>query len=343
MKLLIRKFVGRTTLSKAPQEITTLHSNGAKLASSLPLFIVFNATSGAHDKLQAVSTIERVLSEVKREYKLFKIDRPQQIPTIAQAAVDQAVERNGAVIVAGGDGTINAVAAVALPTGQPFGLLPQGTFNYSCRAHAIPLDTEAALRALLSGRIKPIQVGRVNDRLFLVNASLGLYPQLLEDREQFKKQFGRKRFIAALAGLISLVRYRGQLQLQIEHDGREETIRTPTVFVGNNPLQLKQVGLPEVNAVQQRRLAAVIVRPVSGMAMLWLALRGAMGRLRNAHNVRDFPFSAMTVRLAGRSRTIKVATDGEIAWLTSPLRFTVDHQSLQLIVPVTAPQTISEP
>jgi diacylglycerol kinase family enzyme len=56
-------------------------------------------------------------------------------------------------------------------------VLPQGTFNYFSRTHGIPLDTTDATRALLAGMIRPVQVGLLNDRVFLVNASLGLYPR----------------------------------------------------------------------------------------------------------------------------------------------------------------------
>ena len=48
-----------------------------------------------------------------------------------------------------------------------------------------------------------MQVGLVNDRVFLVNASLGLYAKLLEDREAFKAQYGRHRWVAFWSGLLT--------------------------------------------------------------------------------------------------------------------------------------------
>jgi hypothetical protein len=90
------------------------------------------------------------------------------------------------VVAAGGDGTINTVAHEAVRQGCLFGVLPQGTFNYFGRTHGIPEDLAEAVRALLRARVTPVQVGMVNDRIFLVNASVGLYPQLLEAREHDK-------------------------------------------------------------------------------------------------------------------------------------------------------------
>ena len=71
------------------------------------------------------------------------------------------------------------MAGTVLGPGVPFGRLPQGTFNYFGRSYGIPQDTETALRGFLQGQPRPVQVGQLNGRLFLVNAGLGLYPQLL--------------------------------------------------------------------------------------------------------------------------------------------------------------------
>ena len=243
---------------------------------------------------------------------------------------------NGAVVVAGGDGTVNAVAQAVLPTGRPFGIVPQGTFNYSPRAHGIPLDTTAATKALLTARLKPVQVGQVNERVFLVNASLGIYPELLQDREESKREHGRKRSVAMWAGLRTLLREHRVLRVEIEHDTGREVIHTPSIFVGNNPLQLEQVGLDEAADVQQRRkLAAVIVKPVGRFRLVALALRGMLGQLGEAESVRDFAFRSMTVRpLSGPARKgVKVAVDGEVYWAQPPLQFSIAPQPLMLMVP----------
>jgi diacylglycerol kinase family enzyme len=303
-----------------------------------PLVVVMNARSGSGDADEARAQMRQIFENAGQAHEFLLIDRPENIPAIATRAVEIARQRNGAVIAAGGDGTINAVTQAVLPHELPFGIVPQGTFNYSSRAHGIPLETAAATRALLDARFKPIQVGVINDRIFVVNASLGLYPQLLQDREEYKRQFGRTRAVAFLAGLRSLMQEHRQLSLEIEHDRERELVHTPTLFVGNNPLQLEQIGLPEAQDVQRRRLAAVIIRTQRPGALLWLALRGALGQLADARNVRDFSFRQMTVhpRLRYGERAIKVAVDGEILSMRPPLKFSVAPQSLWLMTPAQA-------
>jgi diacylglycerol kinase family enzyme len=174
----------------------------------------------------------------------------------------------------------------------------------------------------------------VNSRIFLVNASLGLYPKLLEDREAYKQQFGRRRWIALASGLLTLLRERRQLRLRIDTEHGTRALRTPTVFIGNNALQLARVGVAEAEAVGANAglLAAIIVRPISSWSMLWLALRGALGRLGEDSQVETFAFHRLVVN-PPRPRRFKVAFDGEIAILRSPFTFEVAREQLWLMVP----------
>ncbi|MDI1272507.1 diacylglycerol kinase family protein [Polaromonas sp.] len=302
-----------------------------------PLLIVINGGSGRHNTDDEQAVMARVFTQAGREFEFFPIDEPAQIDEVARRAVRQAQARGGVVVAAGGDGTINAVARAVLGSGCPFGVLPQGTFNYFGRVHAIPQDTEAAANALVGASVSPVQAGQVNGRLFLVNASLGLYPQLLEDREAWKQQFGRSRLVAFVSGLASLLQTRRQLHLQIESAGQVAALRTPTLFVGNNHLQLTRVGIAEkdANAVINGQLAGVVVRPIGSLALFGLMLRGLLGRLGDADNIRSFSFRRLTVTPRGRRR-VKVATDGEVCWMEAPLVFEVADQALLLMVPAPA-------
>lgn len=310
-------------------------------STALPLHILCNAGSGSSDAREAKQQIEQVLISAHRHHDFTIIDDPARLPEMARRAADAAVRDKGAVVVAGGDGTINTVAQAVLPTGRPFGIVPQGTFNYSPRAHGIPLDTTAAARALLTARLKPVQVGLANERVFLVNASVGLYPELLQDREEYKREHGRTRSVALWAGLRTLMREHRPLIVEIEHDTGREALRTPSIFIGNNPLQLEQVGLDQAADVQRQKLAAVIVKPVGRIRLIALALRGMLGQLGEAESVRDFAFRTMTVSPLGGSarRSMKVAVDGEIFWTQPPLQFSVAPRPLMLMVPGEAPQS----
>jgi diacylglycerol kinase family enzyme len=295
------------------------------VSTAPPLFVVLNAASGSQDADEAREQIATVFRDAGREHAFFTLDQTDD-------ALRRACAEGGVVVAAGGDGTINAVAQRLLGHDCAFGVIPQGTFNYFAREHGVPLDTIAAASALLRATPQPVQAGLVNDRIFLVNASLGLYPKLLEDREDLKAQLGRSRFVAFLSGLRTLVRERGQLRLTLELDGSSRTLRTPTLFVGNNALQLQRLGFAEAAALESGWLAAIVLRPTGTLAMLGLVLRGALGRLGEADQVSSLAIRTLTVSPRGKPR-IKVATDGEVSRMRAPLVFRVAPQPLMLMVP----------
>lgn len=301
-------------------------------APEAPFFVVINAGSGRQSADEAIATVREVLEGAGRRVEWLKVDHPRQLPALAARAVARAREAGGIVVAAGGDGTLNAVAQHMPGAGVPFGVLPQGTFNYFGRVHGISQEIAESARALLHARVQAAQVGRVNGRLFLVNASLGLYPKLLEDREAYKRQFGRSRLVAAVSGLRTLATGHRQLMLEIEAGGERRVVRTPTLFIGNNRLQLERLGFDEAQALSQGLLAGVMLRPIGPWRMLGLALRGAFGTLGEAETVESFALRRITVRPRGR-RQVKVAVDGEILRLRTPLVFDVAPDPLPLLVP----------
>ena len=303
-------------------------------ARAAPLFVVFNPASGRGNRDEVGPAVEAACAAAGRRCELLPVQQPGRLAETASEAVRRAREAGGIVVAAGGDGTINGVAQAVLGSGCHFGVLPRGTFNYFARTHGIPTELDGALRVLLNEDAVAVQVGQLNERVFLVNASLGLYPQLLEDREAWKQQFGRNRLVALGAGIRTILRGHRSLRLTVELRGQSRQVRTPTLFVGNNALQMEQVGLPEARDIDKGCLAGLMLKPVGRLSLLALLARGAFGQLGEADQVQNFSFRRLTVK--GRalgSRRIKVATDGEVLWMPLPLRFEVAPHPLMLIRP----------
>ena len=302
---------------------------------------IINAASGKDGAEAKRKAIETALADAGRRGEVL-ITPAAEIAAVARRAAARAKAGRSAIVAVGGDGTINAVAQAAHAEGCALGVVPQGTFNYFARTHDLPLEPVAAVAALLNAAPHPVQVGSVNGTVFLVNASLGLYPELLEDRETYKSRFGRSRLVAFGSGVVTLMREHRQLRLRIDQGGEVRTVRTPTLFVGNNRLQLEQVGLQPSSCVDEGRVAAVMLKPIGTAAMLWLLLRGAFGSLGAADDVESFAFRRMVVTPAQRGgrRGVKVAFDGEVARMRPPLQFEVAAQPLWLLKPkATAPAT----
>lgn len=300
------------------------------------LLFIINASSGAHDIDAKCAVIEAALSAAGRRAELL-VCRPAQLQRVATEAAAQAAVRGSAVIAVGGDGSLNTVAQAAHAASCAMGVIPYGTFNYFARTHGISTDPAAAARMLMQAQPCPVQVAAINDRLFLVNASLGVYPELLRDREAYKARFGRSRWVAFVAAVITLLRAQRRLRLHIETGASTRDVQTLTLFVSNNRLQLDQLGAQPTDTVPgtpgHGSMAALMLRPIGTWAMIRLMLHGAMGTLGEAAGVESFEFHQMVIKpwLEPGHRQVTVALDGEVQHMRSPICIRVLDKPLYLL------------
>ena len=307
-----------------------------RLDPAAALLFVINAAAGALDLDAKRAVIEATLAMRGRTGELL-ICQPAELLQVATEAAAAAVARGTAVVAVGGDGSLNTVAQAAHAAGCPMGVIPYGTFNYFARTHGIPTDPAAAVRLVLDAQPMPVQVAAINHQVFLVNASLGVYPELLQDREAYKARFGRSRWVAFVAACSTLLRAQRRLRLHIETGANQRDVQTLTLFVGNNRLQLQQVGAEPQDTMLgtpgHGSMAAVMLRPISTLSMLGLLWHGAMGRLGEAAGVEGFEFHHMVVKptLAPGRKDVVVAFDGEVAHMRAPIDIRVLEKPLYLL------------
>jgi len=296
-----------------------------------PLLIVLNARAGKGEAAAAWEMIRAALQEAGRPFDVVELTRGSTARDLQRAAA-LARQRRAALVAIGGDGTISSVAREALAADLPLGVVPRGTFNYFAREWGIPDEPMAAAEVLLHGEERRVQVGLVNGLPFLVNASLGLYPRLLEDREAFLQQTRRSRVLAVLSSLVLALR--GWRQLRIEAEQGSGVVRTPTLFVGNTRVQMERLGLaPQLlDCLSEGRLIGLRLSPISTWALLSVILRGALGQLGGTEHVEQFGFRRLVVHPRGR-RSLRVAMDGEVTRLRTPLTIEVRDAALSLLVP----------
>jgi diacylglycerol kinase family enzyme len=313
-----------------------------------PLQFIVNAAAGSSDAEATRAIVDAALRAGGRRGDVLFCN-PAELSGVSHRAAARAIATRTAVVAVGGDGTLNTVAQATHVAGCAMGVVPQGTFNYFARTHGIHADPADAVHQLLRSTPVPVQVAGINERVFLVNASLGLYPDLLEDREAYKARFGRSRWVAFVAGCATLLRAQRRLRLRIEMGGTVRDMQTLTLFVGNNRLQLEQFGAEPDDTVAgtpgDGSIAALVLRPIGTMSMIGLMLHGAMGRLGDAAGVERFEFEHLVVRPTlpqGRSG-VKVAFDGEVTMMRAPLEFRVLAKPLYLLKPPRDAEVIDAP
>jgi diacylglycerol kinase family enzyme len=250
------------------------------------------------------------------------------------AAARAALARGVPLVAAGGgDGTINAVASVLVQAGAGvhFGVLPLGTLNHFAKDLRIPLSLDDAIANLAHGRPVRVDVGEVNGRIFLNNSSLGLYPDIVRDRERQQRRLGRGKWLAfCWAALAALKRY-PFLSVRLEVDGVAHARRTPFVFIGNNVYQMQGLNIGERERLDGGQLSLYVAQQPTRLGLVRLAWHALMGRLAQQ---RDFDVAAAReLIIETRKLRLRVATDGEVTIMQPPLAYRIRPGALTVIVP----------
>lgn len=300
-----------------------------------PLSMIYNEKSGFHatqndDIYEQLMTI---WSEHGFEIQVFDLASEPNIQTLMQKVLTRHQQFNdvGVIVAAGGDGTLNAVASQLLHQDIPLGILPLGTFNYVARVLNIPLDLLAAANVIATGEPRLSHVAKINDQIYLNNASLGLYPLFIKKRELYNQKFGRFPLHAYTSGLDVLIRDRKELKLEIDVDQKRYPVKTPLLFFGNNQLQLKEMNLKIAQCAALGEVAGVILAKTDKLSLFKTLVQLIRGKLEQAADV--YSFSGNQVNVYSKKATLTVAIDGEIKEMSTPLHVHVEKNALKIMVP----------
>ncbi|MBN8807508.1 MAG: hypothetical protein J0I47_04615 [Sphingomonas sp.] len=238
--------------------------------------------------------------------------------------------RQGRVVVAGGDGTAACAAGQLAGEDAELGLLPLGTLNHLARDLGLPDTLEDAARLAATGTATAIDVAEVNGHVFVNNASVGLYPMMVREREGHQDEKGWPKWLAALPAAWAALERLPHHRLTLDLGKGERTIVTPLLFVGNNVYSLAAGRVGQRKTLTGGKLSVYAVSRRGRLALIWFALRTLVGR---AERRLDFETlgecETLTVRSAGES--IEIALDGEVERLESPLEFRIRPGALKVV------------
>jgi diacylglycerol kinase family enzyme len=297
------------------------------MSTAAPIVVILNAAAGT---AKGHADIESELGALFRAAGLdaqFVVLKPgQDVTQVAREAAGHA----SIVVAGGGDGTVSGVAAGVLGSNGTLGILPLGTLNHFAKDLRIPLDLPGAVTVIAARAAIRVDVGQVNDRVFVNNSSIGLYPDIVEAREALQRD-GRGKWPAlAIATLRVLNRYRG-VTVQIDVDGRQKTWRTPFVFVGNNEYAIDGVQLGGRQALNRGRLFVYLAPRARPRDLPMLFAMALAGRVRQSGAFEIV--SGVETTIATPDRAIRVALDGEVVTMTTPLRYRICPGALAVTAP----------
>jgi diacylglycerol kinase family enzyme len=297
--------------------------------------VIVNAGSGGgHDDEELAARLHRLFESSGVAAAIDFAHGGAEITRRVEAAV---ARRPRIVVAGGGDGTVSSVAAALVGTDMALGVLPLGTLNHFAKDLGVPLDLDSAVAQIATGTPTRVDVGEVNGRVFINNSSLGLYPDIVRDRERQQRRLGRGKWPALIWATLAALRRYPFISVRLAVDGVERLRRTPFVFIGNNEYRMEGFAIGERAGIVDGMLSLYVAQRPGRLRLLLLALRALTGRLLQA---RDFDAMLATeITIESRHHRLRVATDGEVTVMTPPLHYKIRPLSLQVMLAPPAPQS----
>ena len=289
--------------------------------------VIINVGSGADDKKEMREKVAANFAASGRKANISLARTGAEVVELARRAARMQTD---IIVAGGGDGTINAVASELVGTDKAFGVLPLGTLNHFAKDLNIPVDIEAAVRTIVSGHTTRVDVAQVNDRIFLNNSSLGLYPRLVHEREK-QQRLGLRKWTAFFWAAIAVLRRYPFLDVKLSVEGKDFSCRSPLVFIGNNEYEMESLDVGARSCLNSGNLSLYMTRDTGRLGLVRLAFRAFFGGLRDD---RDFTaLCSKEIWIETRHHRLRVALDGEVTVMEPPLHYQIRPLSLRVIVP----------
>ena len=285
--------------------------------TSLPAYL--NKKCGSVDAAREALSIEG--------FELEEVE-PDKLVDHFRDAVKKKIPR---MVVAGGDGTIAAAAAAAARSDTELAVLPGGTLNHFAKDNGIPTDLAKAAEVAAGTTVKTVDLGYLEDKVFLNTSSIGLYVKFVRVREQLEKRVGYR-----LASMLAAFRMLSDLRMmavKVEIDGKEQIYRTPLVFIGVSERELQLPTLGSRVKDGRRGLHVMVVRGRRPARLFALALAAvARGTKEVARTPHFESFIADKVSIDLNRPSAIVALDGELHRMNTPLEYRIERDALKLVV-----------
>jgi diacylglycerol kinase family enzyme len=176
----------------------------------------------------------------------------------------------------------------------------------------------------------------MNDRIFINNSAIGLYPLMVLDRDLQRKRLGRsKRLAMVVASLRTLARFNHQ-RLTLTVNDEKERVDTPLLFVGNNDYRI-DLGAPgQRESIEDGTLSVFVMRKKTRRGLIAASIRALFNRARDDDMVKIE--NVQRLRVSSHRSALAASLDGEVVGAAPPLDYKIRSKALRVIAPDSEPQ-----
>jgi diacylglycerol kinase family enzyme len=234
-----------------------------------------------------------------------------------------------AVVAAGGDGTVSAVAGILAGTGIPLGVIPLGTLNHFAGDLGIPNALAEAAAIIASGQVRRVDVGEVNGHIFVNNSSIGFYPLAVRQREALQGRLGK--WPAMTLSLLYMLWRLPRMHLHVRLAEGSLPRRTPLIFIGNNRYEMQRFAAPRRITLDGGELCLLLAPDAPRRRLVRIAATALLGTLDPERDLEALCCSRLQVE--AHHHLLSVALDGEVVRLVPPLHYQIRAAALHVLAP----------
>jgi YegS/Rv2252/BmrU family lipid kinase len=290
--------------------------------AGMPLTLLVNPSSAGGKTLKLLPRIEAALDAHRA---VFRVERTRSLEHGVDLAL-RAVELGEVPIVISGDGLIGAIGGAMAGSETPLGLIPGGRGNDLCRALGIPNDPEEAVKVVLTGHSRRIDVGEANGKRFLGIVSVGFDSEC--NRVANETHFIRGNLVYAYSMVRTLIGWR-PARFTIVTGGERKRLTGYFVDVANNSVYGGGMYIAPNAEIDDGQFDVVAITEVGKLRFL----RGLREVLKGTHIGKEEVTTFRASRLElDASRPFPVYADGD--HLTDlPVSLKVLPRCLSILVP----------
>lgn len=285
--------------------------------------IIVNPVSGSGRRKKALKMIDAHLDYEKFDVEIVKTERHRHAIELTKQGIAKGCD---AVVIVGGDGSINQVGATLAGTNVALGIIPGGSGNGLARSLGISLNPKKAVENLNNFHFRTIDTGLANDKPFMNISGVGFDAAV---SNAFHKQKLRGFFKYFMLGLTTLRSYKMQTYT-MDADGRKFKRRAYIIACANSSQYGNDALVAPKAKVDDGLLNAVVVNDFPFIQFFILFWRLFRGTLDQSKYIKTFKFKEMTI---SQERHEIAHLDGDPYDLGKKVHVKIRPLSLKVIVP----------
>ncbi|MGX5665678.1 diacylglycerol kinase family lipid kinase [Rhizobium daejeonense] len=294
---------------------------------------VFNRDGGTFkttDMKEYCARATEAFRAAGHEVKCTVVAGSEILKALQSAAGEPGVE---ALVAGGGDGTVSTAAGIAWKEGLPLGVIPAGTMNLFARSLKIPLDIHAALPALATGTVQPVDISTANGKPFVHQFSAGMHARMVRMRDSmnYASRLGKMRANVRAAFGVMLKPPRFEVIFDMDHDGRGEHRVVSAISVSNNPFGKNPLFFAD--DLTSGKLGVYLTDPLETAGVVRLAVDILRGRLKDNESVTAATAEVVRLHFPKRRHGALCVMDGELLHMPRDVELRQHPGELKVLVP----------